>query len=67
MACAKDGTQAAIRIHLKSTLLSICPLVCAVFFAVLFFVCFAFCGFCFCLFSCWFVLALGNGIASWTM
>ena len=48
MACAKDGTQAAIGIHLKSTLLSICPVFfCAVLFVLLFFVCFAFCGFCF--------------------
>ena len=63
MACAKDGTQAAIGIHLKSTLLSICP----VFFWCCF-VCFVvFCVFCFlwflfCLLSCWFVLALGNWI-----
>ena len=35
MACAKDGTQAAIGIHLKSTLLSFCPV-----FFVLFFVLF---------------------------
>ena len=48
MACAKDGTQAAIGIHLKSTWLSICPVFLGLFLCVLlFFVCFAFCGFCF--------------------
>ena len=47
MACAKDGTQAAIGIHLKSTLLSICPVFLCCFLVLLFFVCFAFCGFCF--------------------
>ena len=48
MACAKDGTQVAIGIHLKSTLLSFClffVLFCSVLFVWLFFVCFAFCGF----------------------
>ena len=56
MACAKDGTQVAIGIHLKSTLLSFCPvfLVCFVLFVCLVvFVCFA-CGFCFVCFFCWF-------------
>ena len=65
MACAKDGTQAAIGIHLKSTLLSICPVFFVLFFVVfvLFFVCvFCFSWFLFCLLSCWFVLALGNWI-----
>ena len=42
MACAKDGTQAAIGIHLKSTLLSICP----VFFVL------------FCLFCCFLCVLL---------
>ena len=40
--------KAAIGIHLKSTLLSFCPVFCffcAVLFVWLFFVCFAFCGF----------------------
>ena len=50
MACAKDGTQVAIGIHLKSTLLSFCPVFCFVLFCLVclvVFVCFAFCGFCF--------------------
>ena len=47
MACAKDGTQAAIGIHLKSTLLPFALFFGAVLFVLLFFVCFAFCGFCF--------------------
>ena len=37
MACAKDGTQVAIGIHLKSTLLSFCPVflfVCSVLFCL---------------------------------
>ena len=50
MACAKDGTQVAIGIHLKSTLLSFCPVfcfvlfyfVCLVVFCVLLFVVFVF-------------------------
>ena len=71
MACAKDGTQVAIGIHLKSTLLSLCPVFCFVLFCfvcwVVFFVCFVFCGFLFRLLFCWFVLALGNRIALWTM
>ena len=46
MACAKDGTHAAIGIHLKSTQLSSAFFV--LFFVWLFgFLCFAFCGFCF--------------------
>ena len=44
MACAKDGTQAAIGIHLKSTLLSFCP----VFFVL----------FLFCLFGCFLCVLL---------
>ena len=43
MACAKDGTQVAIGIHLKSTLLSLCPVFCFVLFCfacwVVFFLC----------------------------
>ena len=70
MACAKDGTQVAIGIHLKSTLLSFCPVFCFVLFC---FVCLVvFCVFCFLWFLfrllfCWFVFALGNRIALWTM
>ena len=45
MACAKDGTQAAIGIQLKSTLLSFCPVFC---FVLCCFVCLVvFCVFCF--------------------
>ena len=40
MACAKDGTQAAIGIHLKSTLLSFCPVFCFVFVLFCLFGCF---------------------------
>ena len=39
-ACAKDGTQAAIGIHLKSTLLSFCPVFCFVFVLFCLFGCF---------------------------
>ena len=69
MACAKDGTQVAIGIHLKSTLLSFCPVFgffCSVLFVwlflcvlLVFFVSFAF--------FVGFVLALGNWIALWTV
>ena len=34
MACAKDGTQVAIGIHLKSTLLSFCLVFCFVLFCL---------------------------------
>ena len=70
MACAKDGTQAAIGIHLKSTLLSFCHAFCFVFVLFCLFVWFL-CVLPFVVFVlfafCWFVLALGNWIALWTM
>ena len=70
MACAKDGTQAAIGIHLKSTLLSFCPVFWFVFVLFCLFGCFL-CVLLFVVFVsfafCWFVLALGNWIALWTM
>ena len=59
MACAKDATQAAIGIHLKSTLLSLCPVFCFDLFCFVcwLFLCVSFLWFLFRLLFCWLVLA----------
>ena len=70
MACAKDGTQVAIGIHLKSTLLSFCPVFFFFFCSVLFvwlFLCVLLVFFVSFAFFVGFVLALGNWIALWTV
>jgi len=68
MACAKDGTQVAIGIHLKSTLLSFCPfLVCFVLFCLFGCFCVLLVVFLSFAFFVGFVLALGNWIALWTV